>query len=421
MPSHCSAVGWVLPEASPVVVVDGDDDPGFSAELDCRANVPRGVVVVRPVPRVADTRRLAADVLIALGKHYDAIARERQSRHGWDLARLWARAERVGHLVVWDAHRLPQPLWDQLGGMAGESGARLWMVIRPDSETHRSRGATRSTPAELLSQLPMAGTSVQVLLDEDLVLPQESFLTFRWACMQRLNRAHFAEVDAVYLEAHRQTRIWLESRRWQDRPGREEVVRQLRAITSASRSPAETTVRLRAAQAAYFRDGVLVQVGDVGQWGHPDVPAAGLHPALAARLRRLVTPAWSCALALGAATGMCEKSLAHLKVGDLSDDGGTLTVAGESIDIPPHAAGLLRAQLLARNDEGAGDDDPLLVKAGQPFEAAVLGRRLDNAARLAGTWRHGEERRLPWHPAPTDGYLVKLSAIEGAWEDALRA
>lgn len=51
----------------------------------------------------------------------------------------------------------------------------------------------------------------------------------------------------------------------------------------------------------------------------------------------------------------------------------------------------------------------------------MLGRRLDNAARLAGVWRRGEERRPPWHPAPTDGYLVELSALEVAWEDALRA
>jgi len=87
--------------------------------------------------------------------------------------------------------------------------------------------------------------------------------------MQRQSRAGFAEVDAVYLEVHRGTRAWLESRRWLDRPSRNEVVHQLRAITSASRSPTETTVRMRAAQAAYFRHGVLVQVGDIGQWGIP--------------------------------------------------------------------------------------------------------------------------------------------------------
>lgn len=143
------------PEERLVVVADADDDPGFSEELESRADVTRGVVVVRPVPGVVDTRRLAADVLIAMGKHYDAISRERQSRHGWELARLWARAERIGHLVAWDAHRLPSRLWDQLALMAGENDARLWMVVRADSEAHRSRRAARSTPAELLSQLPI--------------------------------------------------------------------------------------------------------------------------------------------------------------------------------------------------------------------------------------------------------------------------
>ncbi len=410
------------PEERLVVVVDDDDDPGFSDELESRADVTRGVLVVRPVPGVTETRRLAADVLLAMGKHYDAISRERHSRHGWDLARLWARAERVRHLVVWDAHRLPAGLWNQLAVMAGECGAQLWMVERFEGEGRRRiRSEARCDPAELLSQLPVPSISKGPFLEEDLVLPQESFLTFRWACMQRMAPERFSQIDAVYREAHGATRAWLDDRHWQDRPGRQEVVRQLRALTSACRTPSETVIRLRAAQAAYFRDGVLIQIGEVGQWGHPDVPAAGLKPALAARLRRLVTPSWSCALALGAATGLCEKNLAHLKVGDLSDDGGVLTVVAESIDVPPHAAGLVRAQMLARSDEGAGDDEPLLVKAGRSFEAAVLGRRLDNAARLAGVWRHAEERRPPWHPAPTDGYLVKLSALEAAWEDALRA
>lgn len=59
------------------------------------------------------------------------------------------------------------------------------------------------------------------------------------------------------------------------------------------------------------------------------------------KVRRMDSPGgWLYQVAvLGAATGMCEKSLAHLKVGDLNDDGGTLTVAGESVDVPPHGAG----------------------------------------------------------------------------------
>lgn len=402
-------------------MVDEDDGPGLSDELDRRADVAAGVVVVRAVPGVADTRRLAADVLLAMGKHYDAISRERQSRHGWGLARLWARAERVRHLVAWDAHRLPTGLRTQLGILAAEIGARLWMVVRADLDAnHRARGAVRYAPAELLSRLPEPSTSERTFLDEGLVLSQESFLTFRWACMQRMAREPFASVDAVYLETYLTTRKWLDSRRWRDPPGREEVARQLRTITSVCRSSAETVVRLRAAQAAYFRDGVLVQVSDVGLRGEPDVPLVGLSPSLAARLRRLVTPSWACALALGLAGGLSARTLAGLRVGDLSDEGDVLTVAGKSIDVPAHAAGLVRAQLLARRDAGAEDGEALFIRADQPFKAAMLGRRLENAARLAGVWRPCEERRPPWHAAPTEGYTVELVALEVNWDDAPR-
>ncbi len=298
------------------------------------------------MPGVADTRRLAADVLIAMGKHYDAISRERQSRHGWDLARLWARAERVMHLVVWDAHRLPAGLWNQLAVMAGECGAQLWMVARFEGEgKRRTRGEARCGPAELLSELPVPSINERAFLDGDLVLPQESFLTFRWACMQRMDPERFSQIDAVYREAHGATRAWLDGRRSEDRPGREEVARQLRAITSACRSASETVVRLRAAQAACFRDGVLVQVDDVGPHSEPDIPAAGLGMAMAVRLRRLVTPSWACALALGAAGGLSTKSLARLKIGNLSHDGEVLTVAGESTDVPVRGAGLVGAGL----------------------------------------------------------------------------
>ena len=341
----------------------------------------------------------------------------RQSRHGWELARLWARAERVRDLVVWDARRLPSRLWNQLAAMAGECEARLWMVERPTPEgKRRAKSEARCRPAELLSELPVPSISEGAVLDEDLVLPQESFLTFRWACMQRMAPERFSQIDAVYREAHGATRTWLEGRRWQDRPGREEVARQLRAITSACRSPSETVVRLRAAQAAYFRDGVLVQVDDVGPRREPDVPAAGLGVAMAVRLRRLVTPAWAGALALGSAGGLSTRTLSRLKVGDLSCDGEVLTVAGESIDVPVCAAGLVRAQLLERLDAGAGDGDALLTRSNQPFDAAVLGRRLDNAARLAGVWRQSEERRPPWHPAPDEGHTIKLVALEANWE-----
>lgn len=416
MPSPSSGVASVRHDAPVTVVVDEDDDPAFSDQLDRRADVATGVIVVRPVPGVVDKRRLATDVLIALGKHYDCLSRERGSSRGWHLARLWTRAEGVRHLVVWDAHRLPARLHGELAGIASASNSRLWLVVRPE-ELGSFVPPGGCTPDQLLAQLPVPGgaTVTDPVLDDRLVLPQESFLTFRWACLHRLGPGQFALVDAVYVAAHEATRRWLEGRHWRDRPRVEEVVRQLRELTAASVSSAETLVRLRAAQAAYFRDGALVQTDDSGLWARPDVPAVALPPPLAARLRRLVTPVWACALALAACAGLSAGDLARLKVGDLGSDGTLLALGGERFDIPGHAAGLVRAQLLASAEQNACADDPLL---GKPFETAPLARRLDSAARFACVWRPSDERRPLWHPAPALGHVVQVIPLAANWEAA---
>jgi hypothetical protein len=378
------------------------------------------VVAVRPVPGVADKRRLATDILIALGKHYDCLSRERASSRGWDLARLWISAERLRHLVVWDAHRLPARLHRELAAIAAATSSRLWMVVCPEEEDSFV-AACAHTPDELLAQLPAPTGATAPVLDDGVVLPQESFLTFRWACVHRLHRQEFALVDAAYIAAYEETRKWLDSRHWRERPRLAEVVRQLRTLTAGSLSTTETLVRLRGAQAAYFRDGVLVQIDDIGLWARPDVPAVALAPPIAARLRRLVTPTWSCALALAAVAGLDAPDLARLKVGDLSSDGTLLTFGGECFDVPGHAAGLVRAQLLARGEQNASAGDPLLARAGQPFETTPLARRLDNAAHLAGVWRPSDERRPLWHRAPALGHAVRLVALGPNWEAAASA
>lgn len=417
------------PDPGPTVVVDEDGEPGFSDELERRVDVAAGVTVVRPVPGVTDRRRLAADVLVALGKHYDCLSRERQSRHGWDLARMWARAERLRHLVVWDAQRLPVRLWSDLEAIGAATAGRVWMVVQPDTEAPvRTGGAAPCTPADLLAQIPVPPDGHAAFLDEAVVLPQESFLTFRWACfltfrwacVQRLRRDQFSQVDKVYLEAHWATRTWLEARRWNDRPDRTEVVGQLRALISQSRASTETVVRLRAAQAAYFRDGVLVQLDDARPLTRPEVPAAGVSAPLAARLRRLVTPAWACALALTMTAGVTVTDLVRLRIGALHD-GTLLSIDGQAVEVPAHAAGLVRAQLLTRAEAAAADGDRLFVHAGQALEPARLARHLDNAARLAGVWRPSEERRPRWEPAPVDGFNVRLVPLDGNWEAAASA
>ena len=63
------------------------------------------------------------------------------------------------------------------------------------------------------------------------------------------------------------------------------------AITSTSRSATETIVRLRAAQAAYFCDGVLLHLDKTTHLSQePDVPATGLNPPVGTRSRRARDP-----------------------------------------------------------------------------------------------------------------------------------
>ena len=125
--SRSLAAESVPPEPRVFVVDDEDDDPHLSDQVEAHAGMP-GVIVVRPVPGVANLRQLAIEVLIALGKHYDALARERQGARPWRLAWLWVRAEQFRHVVVFYAQRLAPPLWHQLETAAAEAGSTLWLI-----------------------------------------------------------------------------------------------------------------------------------------------------------------------------------------------------------------------------------------------------------------------------------------------------
>jgi hypothetical protein len=83
-------------------------------------------VVCHPTPG-ATWPILIRDLLEALGKRRDALARERRVRDGAALVRVWMRAERVQHLVVLRAHRLRPPLLDAVAELATATGA-LWLV-----------------------------------------------------------------------------------------------------------------------------------------------------------------------------------------------------------------------------------------------------------------------------------------------------
>lgn len=411
------------PEPRLTVVVDINDDPALYDELHRRADVSSGAAVVRPVPRVVHIGTLAADLLIAMGKHFDALARERQLRRSWELASLWVRAEGLRHLIVCDAERLPAALLSKTAELAAGAGAHLWLVARGALQPAIAEALGRSircAPRELLELLPVIDAVEAPSIDGDIALPGDNFLTFRAACKRLLGAEHFAPVDAVYVDAHQRTREWLRGRARAERLGIEQVAKQLRAVTSSSLSSTETLVRLRAAQAAYFVDGALAEVVEIRRLGPVDLTDTGLSRRAASRLRRLVTPAWACALALASVGGLGPVDLARLNIDAVDTDGRHLKVGRREYEIPDYAAALVRAQLLDRADAGAREDDALLTNANEArFDSVVLGRRIDTAMTMAAIWHADWEPRAGWQTAPVRGHGVNVVALSADWKLAL--
>jgi hypothetical protein len=130
-----------------------------------------------------------------------------------------------------------------------------------------------------------------------LAAAQDNFLTFRARCKDLLSDERFAEIDAVYRKAFDATRSWLadqDPRRRRRDMSADEVAQQLRILTDSSRSPEETTVRLRAFQAAGFGYGLLIQAVEVRTGRPADVPALAFNHHVSARVRRLGTPEVTC-------------------------------------------------------------------------------------------------------------------------------
>lgn len=71
---------------------------------------------------------LACDLLISLGKRFDALRAEHVLTQAWDLARVWLRAEAIEHLFVPRAHGLQVEALRQLCALQMTTGVHLWLI-----------------------------------------------------------------------------------------------------------------------------------------------------------------------------------------------------------------------------------------------------------------------------------------------------
>ena len=356
------------------------EDPQDSCDLvELIASVtgrPGECAVLHPTPGLASSRQLASDLLVSLGKRFDTLAFERVGKRAWELVEVWMRAEGVRHLFVLRAHLLDARRWHELIGLARAGGMETWFVVggkAPERvEKHLAATAFRhwhraSFEARWRKREPHADCSPE---DVELgTLPADDFFTFRSACRRLLDPVSFERVDAIMRDSTTRTSAaigpWRPGPRRPTPPALElsDVGMQLQALLVDAESTADALVRLRGAQAAYFRDGWLVE------FRPPLVPSdsdlvplgPGLNRATAARLRRLCAPRSTAAMALFLVADLRSVALRRLNVGDVDGDGGAVAVDDHRFAVPDYARSLVLAQLIERKRAGASAEDPLFV------------------------------------------------------------
>lgn len=381
------------------------EDPADSAELarlvSSLADRARGRVVCHTTPGCSTDEQLASDLLVAVGKRFDALRFERVRRGAWELSEVWMVAEDVVDLFVLRAHALPLQLLHALGEMSRRNGIETWLI---DSSRDAGAGvldrmrAARWSPTRFRTRWESARNSADRLPRDQTPypeLPSDGFLTFRATCRRLLVPGDFDRVDALYRESMATTIAWLKPRRARPRAHdvddsleRDAIAAQIQRLLSDAASTSEALVRFRAAQAACFLDGWFIDF-------HPTVvdTACGmaplgpeLCPASANRLRRLCGPVSTAAMALRLATSMRSEILCRLNIDDLADDGGGVTIEGQLMAVPDHARSLVRAHLVARQRQGGSGADPFFVggNSGGRSNASALRNIVRSASRKTG-------------------------------------
>jgi hypothetical protein len=158
---------------------------------------------------------------------------------------------------------------------------------------------------------------------------------------------------------------------------------QLQRLTVTCTSSEEALVRLRGAQAAYFREGLLLEltVASSGMMGLAEL-RPHLDRVVAARVRGYCSPHVTAATTIALGTDLHPAGLATLRVDQLAADGATLALPGGAARIPTYARGLVRTQLILRATQHASPGDPLLVDLSRrPYGETRMRRLLITCAR----------------------------------------
>ena len=375
------------------------DVTGAPVTIPAHPPLVTGALWIEARPDLRRLHVLAGDLLAALGKRRDLAGKGRNEQDDIRHAVAWATAHAITDLVVTEAQRLHPQILRGLITLAGDVGARLWLLHRPPREDAFARALTRrgATDAEWTDvPMPAAAPHRAVVEQGELpAVPADEFTTFRHSCRQTLPAEYAARVDAHFTSTAGRCDAALRDAG----VNRATVSGLLHRILNPAPADAQLTVELRALQTAAWHHDLYVKI-DLPRLLHseerPRTPTAEADAALAAyrQPHRAITVALTRA-------GRDLTDITAVRFGDAADDGSVVNLAGDRVVLGPHTARAVQAQRQLRLAAGAGPDDPLL-----PYSPKALSKALTEAATDLGIHVHG--RRAERTRDHTEGALRAL-------------
>jgi hypothetical protein len=421
------------------VLLDPTDDQAVTAGLLTRHDPLAGCVVVHPTPGANGRASLAHDVLAALGRPVEIPPRSRIAREAgaWAAATAWAAADRVAHLVVLRAHRLPAEGWTRLLEFAANVGAEVLLVCHTPTVAAHLRArlpatATVTVTADLAAvareldaaraQPPRERPPRRQYPDLPRRLPAGQVLHYRADVYRQHFGEIFARVDDLYGRGLDAACNWLRSQ--PGPPARRPAVvdgalqRLLTELFHDSPTRQHTLAMLRGVQAGFLLHGSWLAMPTLANLCGPGLTSSPITFDVADRIRAGVAdPVLAAGVALAMLTGADLLALRSLRLDALPPPGQVLLLPFRRNDAPAaqrHRPVASDATLVFHIPLPARP----LIRAARTF---LLGRSPDLRQRVfAGMFPLHEriaetaERcgvRLPAHPP----YLIDAWLLRVTW------
>jgi hypothetical protein len=282
---------------------------------------------------------------------------------------IWLRAYRIGDVLLHHAEVLEADVLCTLDGALHAADARLWCIVHPAfldlarvvlakattaeqswASFHGHWSARSSAPAPAPSPGPVA-------LHAEAAWRSES---------ERLSGpAQSATMDRPYLVGFCAAASWDRERA----PRRTTLASRLRGLLGVFRDPACRASAARGAAVALRDAGwdVRIDLRRVAGTSDLESPVRHLPPIRLEHLRWFRDPLAVAACVL--ADLMSRAEALNLRLADVADDGGAISLREGTARVPPVAEPMLRALLIARRQEGAEETDYLLADRAGPKSA----------------------------------------------------